>query len=98
MRCATRPGAVCLKVARDNARKILVSVTDQGEGIPPHLHRAIFEKFHQIENGDRRRGSAGLGLAFCKLAVEAWGGRIGVYSDVGKGSAFFFTLPTSKEQ
>ena len=72
-----------------------VTVTDAGPGIAPEHHRRIFEKFGQVENPDHRTGT-GLGLTFCKLAVEALGGRIGVESEVGKGSAFWFTLPTAR--
>jgi signal transduction histidine kinase len=71
-----------------------VSVVDSGSGIAPEYHDKIFEKFGQAE-GSTQRGvrSSGLGLTFCKLAVEAHGGRIGVDSAVGKGSTFWFTLP-----
>ena len=70
------------------------SVTDSGYGIPPEYHRRIFEKFGQVASRQERKVySTGLGLAFCKLAVEAHGGQIGVNSEVGKGSTFWFTLP-----
>ncbi len=70
------------------------SVVDCGGGIPPEYHRKIFEKFGQVEvRQDRKMYSTGLGLTFCKLAVEAHGGEIGVESEVGKGSTFWFTLP-----
>lgn len=69
-----------------------ISVADTGCGIAPEHHQALFEKFRQVEL--RRKGvGTGLGLAFCKLAVEAHGGRIGVASAPGKGSTFWFTLP-----
>jgi len=71
-----------------------VSVSDTGEGIPKEYHKKIFEKFQQVEARKRRiRTGRGLGLAFCKLAVEAHGGRIWVESEPGKGSTFSFTLP-----
>jgi signal transduction histidine kinase len=69
-----------------------VSVTDHGPGIPPASQQRIFEKFAQLEHENRRLG-VGLGLAFCKLAVEAHGGQIGVLSQPGQGSTFWFTLP-----
>ena len=68
-----------------------VEVTDDGIGIAAEQQARIFEKFGQVEASLRRRGT-GLGLAFCKLAVEAHGGRIGVNSEPGKGSTFWFTL------
>jgi signal transduction histidine kinase len=69
-----------------------VSVTDSGPGIAPEHHLRIFEKFGQVEDQSNRTGT-GLGLTFCKLAINAHGGRIGVESEVGKGSAFWVTLP-----
>lgn len=73
---------------------LLFSVRDAGEGIPRDAFGRIFEKFGQVETrrNDRAR-STGLGLTFCKLAVEAHGGRIWVESELGKGSTFFFTIP-----
>jgi PAS domain S-box-containing protein len=68
-----------------------VSVSDTGPGIPAEHHAKIFEKFGQITSGTRH--STGLGLTFCKLAVEAQGGMIGVESAPGEGSRFWFTLP-----
>jgi signal transduction histidine kinase len=71
-----------------------VTVRDQGHGIPPEYHSRIFEKFGQVESCKKgKKYSTGLGLTFCKLAVEAHGGQIGVESEVGKGSTFWFTLP-----
>jgi signal transduction histidine kinase len=73
---------------------VRVTVCDTGPGIPPEYHTRIFEKFGQV--AARKEGnkySSGLGLTFCKLAVEAHGGRIGVNSEVGKGSTFWFILP-----
>jgi two-component system sensor histidine kinase/response regulator len=71
-----------------------ICVTDEGSGIPREYHEKIFEKFGQVEA--RQQGkmhSTGLGLTFCKLAVEAHGGKIGVESEIEKGSTFWFTLP-----
>ncbi|UCD56901.1 MAG: FHA domain-containing protein [Candidatus Hydrogenedentota bacterium] len=70
------------------------SVKDLGEGIPKKFHKEIFEKFRQA--GLRELGhqtDTGLGLAFCKMAVEALGGSIWVESEPGKGSCFTFSLP-----
>jgi len=73
---------------------IKVSVRDEGRGIPKDFHEKIFEKFNQkIEDGIRRRSSTGLGLTFCKMAIEAHSGKIWVESEEGKGSTFFFTIP-----
>jgi signal transduction histidine kinase len=67
---------------------------DSGRGIPSEHQQRIFQKFGQVGGpADRARHSAGLGLTFCKMAVEAHGGVIGVNSVVGKGSTFWFRLP-----
>jgi signal transduction histidine kinase len=76
---------------------LLFSVADTGEGIPRDSFDKIFEKFGQAET--RRGGrkmSTGLGLTFCRMAVEAHGGKIWVESELGKGSKFFFTVPLNK--
>jgi signal transduction histidine kinase len=78
----------------DDGQGIVLSVKDQGEGIPPEYFDRIFEKFEQAETKQRRvRTGSGLGLTFCKLAVDAHGGRIWVDSKVGEGSEFFVFLP-----
>ena len=69
-----------------------LAVSDTGCGIPPEYHARIFEKFAQVDQ-QQRRYSTGLGLTFCKLAVEAHGGQVGVQSQVGQGSTFWFVLP-----
>ena len=73
--------------ATSSASEIRVAVTDTGPGIAPEYHHRIFEKFGQVEDRQNRVGT-GLGLTFCKLAVEAHGGHIGVESEIGKGSTF----------
>ena len=75
-----------------NGRGAVLSVTDNGEGIPVEQHKRIFEKFGQTEAGSKRQNSTGIGLAFCRLAVEAHGGKIGVRSAPGEGSTFWFSL------
>ena len=69
-----------------------LSVTDLGPGIPPEFREKIFEKFTQLE-GEKRKYGTGLGLTFCKLAVEAHGGEIGVDSLPDQSNTFWFTLP-----
>jgi signal transduction histidine kinase len=76
--------------------EIRIAVTDTGRGIAPQYHQHIFEKFGQVEDSKNHLGT-GLGLTFCKLAVEAHGGRIGVESEVGKGSTFWFALPVQND-
>ncbi len=72
-----------------------IFVRDSGEGIPAESIGKVFDKFGQVESRKAgRKMSTGLGLTFCKLAVEAHGGKIWVESELGRGSTFFFTLPT----
>ena len=79
---------------RPGAEAVRVAIRDTGPGIPPEYHTRIFEKFGQVEaRTTGQKHSTGLGLTFCKLAVEAHGGRIGVESAVGSGSTFWFELP-----
>ena len=77
-----------------NAPALLFSVADTGEGIPTADLDRIFDKFGQVESRkEGRKMSSGLGLTFCKLAVEAHGGAIWVESEPGQGSTFSFTVP-----
>lgn len=76
---------------------IAFSVTDQGPGIPPQDHWRIFDKFARLQYEGAPTG-VGLGLAFCRLAVEAHGGRIWVESAPGQGSTFSFTLPIADDR
>ncbi|NTW01779.1 MAG: sensor histidine kinase, partial [Oscillochloris sp.] len=75
---------------------IEISVSDTGQGIPKEAQAHIFERFYQANENDRRRGT-GLGLYFCRLAVEAHGGSIAVQSAVGQGSTFILVLPVTGE-
>lgn len=87
------PDAVWVEITGDSERA-RVAVRDEGPGIPAEYHEKIFERFGQVEaHRDRKNRSTGLGLAFCRLAVEAHGGRIGVESAAGKGSEFWLELP-----
>ncbi|MFV9507440.1 MAG: sensor histidine kinase [Oscillochloridaceae bacterium umkhey_bin13] len=75
---------------------IEISVSDTGQGIPPEAQAHLFERFYQANESDRRRGT-GLGLYFCRLAIEAHGGSIAVQSAVGFGSTFTILLPITSE-
>ena len=69
---------------------------DQGRGIPRPYKEAIFERFHQVEASDaRQKGGTGLGLAICKAIIEQHHGTIGVESEEGRGSTFWFRLPSA---
>ena len=82
-----------ISLASDRGR-VRVEVHDQGRGVPPEAREKIFEKFGALQaRHDRSYHSVGLGLAFCKLAIRAQGGTIGVDSGVPAGSTFWFELP-----
>jgi two-component system sensor histidine kinase/response regulator len=86
----TRGGVVTVAASREGDA-MRFAVRDTGQGIPAEAFEKIFEKFGQVES--RNKAGTGLGLAFCKLAVEAHGGQIGVESAPGVGSTFSFTIP-----
>jgi two-component system, sensor histidine kinase and response regulator len=90
-------GTVTVAIRRDvRGSSLLFSVSDTGEGIPSEAFGRIFEKFGQVESRQGGRTmSTGLGLTFCKMAVEAHGGHIGVESAPGQGSTFYFRIPIS---
>ena len=72
-----------------------VTVQDNGSGIEPARLKNAFELFGLVDEINRKPGT-GVGLAFCKRVVELHGGKIGVKSEVGLGSSFWFTLPLSQ--
>jgi signal transduction histidine kinase len=77
---------------------VRIEVGDTGPGIPSEDHERIFQEFEQARIGSAgsKAEGTGLGLALAKKLVEMHGGKIWVESEIGKGSRFFFTLPTSK--
>ena len=92
----TPRGGQVTVMLRSTDTDVNISVTDTGRGIAPEHHDRVFEKFGQIEaRQDGVKHSSGLGLTFCKLAVESHGGKIGLESEVGKGCTFWFTLPAT---
>jgi signal transduction histidine kinase len=72
---------------------LVISVSDNGPGIPEEYRERIFEKFGQVAGRKSKLPSTGLGLTFCKMVAEAHGGRIWVESVVGEGSTFRVLLP-----
>jgi signal transduction histidine kinase len=85
---------VKIEVAKSGASAI-VRVIDSGPGIHRDYHRLIFERYQAPVQLSSKRVSTGLGLWICRDVVEAHGGMIGVESEPGKGSTFWFTLPMS---
>jgi len=95
----TPRGGQVTVAAEVQADQVVVSVADTGPGVPPEERERIFERFAQIARDKqvRSRRGFGMGLAFCRLAVEAHGGRIWVEpGEEGVGSRFVFTLPLSR--
>lgn len=88
-------GTVTVEVDLDNlARSVVVSVRDTGLGIPPHAIPRLFGKFYRVENHEKVAKGTGLGLNLCRNIVETThGGQIGVDSQVGVGSRFWFAIP-----
>jgi PAS domain S-box-containing protein len=85
-------GRVQVQARLESSRSdwLLVSVSDSGPGVPDEVRERIFQKFTTARH---RESGTGLGLAFCKMVVEAHGGRIWIESDGEQGSVFYFTLP-----
>ncbi|MBF2080317.1 MAG: hypothetical protein IGR76_17830 [Synechococcales cyanobacterium T60_A2020_003] len=80
-----------------SAPYLLCTVRDEGRGIPAEQSAHVFERFYQIDASDSRdKGGTGLGLSICRTIIEQHGGKIGVESQAGSGSTFYFTLPLTK--
>ena len=76
---------------------VLVGVTDSGPGISPEDQQRLFKMYERSGSVMGRRRGSGVGLAFCKLAVDAHGERIWIESEPGKGSTFLLTLGIAGE-
>lgn len=91
----THQGVVEIKAYQKDRDQVMIEVNDTGPGIPAEYHQKIFDKFQQVE-AHKKTGSkfsTGLGLTFCRLAVELMGGRIWLDSTEGVGSSFYVLLP-----
>lgn len=86
----SHPGGHIRLQARQQDERVVLSVADNGEGIPYRQQARIFEPFVQVS---RKKGGAGLGLALCKEIVQLHGGQIGVHSRAGQGAHFYVALP-----
>jgi NtrC-family two-component system sensor histidine kinase KinB len=93
IRLWARPIGSANRPDRAPAAMMLVGVSDTGPGIPPAEQSRLFQKFQRLDTTRGRWIGSGLGLSFCKLAVEEHGGRIWVESEVGQGSTFVMELP-----
>ncbi len=90
LRHTSPASSVTLRVERRNGF-ITVMVDDEGPGIPPEVAGHLFQKFSQ---GEGQSGKVGLGLYFCRITVERWGGEIGCHSLPERGARFWFRLPS----
>ncbi len=98
----TEIGEVCMRVEQnqETAEKVSlrIAVSDTGIGIPAEAQARIFERFAQADDSiTRRYGGTGLGTTIAKQLVELMGGKIGVQSEPGKGTTFWFTLDLDKQ-
>jgi signal transduction histidine kinase len=82
-----------VKPDQENQDQIMLTVNDNGSGIPKEIQSQVFQKYFNSGNQKSRRKGTGIGLYFCKLAVQAHGGSIDVISEPGKGSTFSIRLP-----
>ncbi len=95
----TSKGSITLKILvqnndNDGSDYLKFLICDTGDGIPKDKVKELFQAFSQIdESSVRKAGGTGLGLSICKSIAEIMGGEIGVESEVGKGSVFWFSIP-----
>jgi signal transduction histidine kinase len=83
--------------ARQEGEWAKIWVQDSGKGIPLADQERVFDKYTRLK-GEHSSSGLGVGLAFCRLAVQAHGGKIWVESEPGNGACFFITLPLAKGQ
>ncbi len=90
----TPPGGEVVVTARREEGMARFEVADTGPGVPKEAQEAVFQRFYQLPGG----GAAGLGLSIVRETVAAHGGQVGLVSEEGRGSIFWFTLPLAPEQ
>jgi signal transduction histidine kinase len=98
------PSAGCVAInarldegAGSNSKFVRVHITDTGPGIPDEHKQRLFDRYVQLKGQTGRQRGTGLGLTFCRLAIEAHGGRIWVEDNPGGGAIFAFTLPVLED-
>jgi PAS domain S-box-containing protein len=88
-------GQILISARPRDGEMVEIKVSDSGPGIPEEYRQRIFERFVQVPGSPSRKRGSGLGLTYCRLAVEAHGGEIWVDDRPGGGSQFIFSLPIS---
>jgi signal transduction histidine kinase/ActR/RegA family two-component response regulator len=94
----TAAGRVAVAVRYDGEApgQLRIAVTDTGPGVAEDVRDRLFQRFSQVDGSvSRRHGGSGLGLAICKSLVELMGGTLGVESEPGRGSTFWFAVPAA---
>ena len=92
----TDTGTVTIKLSNPNPGWIRMEIKDTGIGIPENEQNKLFQKFERAESSVGKTIGTGLGLYISKLLVEEFGGQIGLTSEFGKGSNFWFDLPIKR--
>lgn len=88
------PGSdISIQANRLDSQKMMISVTDNGPGIPKEKLSRLFERYYRTDYQGQKFSGLGLGLFICSDIIRNHGGTIGVESEVGSGSKFWFTLP-----
>ncbi len=96
VRYTARGGMIETTLENDNGN-VVMTVADTGMGIPLEAQERIFERFYRVDRArSRDMGGTGLGLAIVKHAVESHGGKIELFSELGRGTRFTVTIPRSR--
>lgn len=92
----TKEGGIVISVLSENKKRVVFCVHDTGIGIKDNEVPKLFQKFQQVGGPSQHIGGTGLGLSICKQIIAKHGGQIWVESQFGRGSAFYFTIPTGE--
>ena len=86
-------------VLKEDEQEVVVSVCDKGPGISKKMQETVFSAFYRgVSDETIRTSGLGLGLSVCQAIIELHNGKIGILSDEGKGSTFYFTIPKRRKK